>query len=110
MQPVYDQDQEDELVDEATDEDHSELHDDVDQVDETRVRRGDVVSVSWLDTATLEDSVRYGTVVDVVDDETSGPAVRVGWFTDVSDPLPLDHTIHGRDDAPRVEVLDDDES
>lgn len=62
---------------------------------------GDVVTVRWLDTATGADVVHYGTVVDVLHQD-SGPAVRVGLFGQVSAPLPLDHELHGRIDAPRV--------
>jgi hypothetical protein len=86
--------------------------DDDHQADAAAVDRpnpGDLVVVRWQDLANPGREVaRYGAVVAVLDQEGTGPAVRVGWFSETSDPLPLDHTVHDRDDAPRVEVLDDD--
>jgi hypothetical protein len=81
------------------DEDLVEDQGDVDDVgDDPRAQVGAVVDVVHLDAAG-ERVVRPGQVVDVVDD-----AVVVAYFGEVSHPIPLDHTVHGRDDAVRVEL------
>jgi hypothetical protein len=59
---------------------------------------GALVDVVYLDAAGGR-VVRLAQVVDVVDD-----AVVVTYLNEVSDPIPLDHTVHGRDDAVRVEL------
>lgn len=79
--------------------------DDVDVVDDCGYRVGDIVTVTHLDTSTQLDVVQYGTVVDVADDPDSGPAVRVAWFPEVTDPIPLNHELHERVDAPRVQLV-----
>lgn len=65
--------------------------------------QGRLVKVTHQNTATQTDVVRYGTVIEEGDE-----GVVVGLFPDVIGPLPLDHEIHERVDAPRVEFLDDD--
>lgn len=62
---------------------------------------GDFVAVSWQDPYDGREVIKQGVVVDVDD----GGAVRVGYFAEVTGPLPLDHTAHDREDAPRVRVL-----
>jgi hypothetical protein len=66
---------------------------------------GQLVKVTHFDTANMVDIVQYGTVVDVLDE-----GVVVGLFPQVVGPLPLDHTCHERIDAPRVEILADDDT
>lgn len=79
----------------------AELDDDVAEVDLVdEVAAGDVVKVTWWDTANQADVVRYGTVVDVPDE-----GAVVAYFAEVTHPIPLDPTVHERDDAPRLEVV-----
>lgn len=67
-------------------------------VEEPTVRVGDVVTVTYWDTARLADVVRVGLVVDVA------PAgARVAYLTEISDPIPLDApVVDGAPPAVRV--------
>lgn len=87
---------------------YDDTDDDVDEPGGSREPgRGDLVVVRHQDLTSGigADVERYGVVVECVDLEGSGPAVRVAWLDEPTAPIPLDHTVHNRDDAPRVELV-----
>jgi hypothetical protein len=89
---------------EANPVDDVDFSDDFDvEAEAAGIHLGDVVKVSHRDpySGRGDEVERFGQVVDV---DVDG-AVRVAYFVEVSDPIPLDPTVHGRDDAPRVEIV-----
>ncbi len=71
------------------------------QADVVDVAVGDLVTVTYLDGSTGVDVVRMGLVVERVEGDPC-PAVAVAYLPEPTAPIPLDPSVHGRDDAPRV--------